>query len=71
MSDWIHNDDPLECGVRLPRKVVSAFKKQTVTAEWLRGGSLRSIAKRHGVSHDTVMRWTRGMSRRPIMEAAQ
>lgn len=70
-SDWVHNDDPLDCGVRLPNASINLWRKPAVIAAWQSGGTLRDIARRYRVSHETVREWTRlhskkcGASRRP------
>lgn len=68
---WVHNDDPLECGVRLPNASINLWRKPAVIADWQSGMTLRAIGAKYGISHDTVRAWTErhsrkvGASRRP------
>lgn len=60
---WVHDDDPLECGVKLT--------KPALIEDWKSGATLRELATKYGVSHDTAREWTlllsrdKGASRRP------
>lgn len=60
MTDWIEHEDPLECGVRLPRASINLWLKPRVIEQWKSGATLRECAKAHGVSHDTVRLWVSG-----------
>lgn len=60
---WVHDDDPLECGVRLPAKVINAWKRDRVVADWKSGMTLRALAAKHDISHETARQWTRRESR--------
>jgi len=68
---WVENDDPLECGVRLPAHVVNMWRKPRLIADWKSGMTLRDLAAKYGVSHETARKWTEhytrtvGASRRP------
>lgn len=63
-SDWVHNDDPLECGVKLPRASINLWRKPALIADWQQGATLRALADKYGVSHDTARAWTEGMTRK-------
>lgn len=60
---WVHNDDPLECGVRLPIHVINAWKRPRVIADWHTGATLRELADRYEISHQTAKEWTDGETR--------
>lgn len=60
---WVHDDDPLECGVLLPRHVVNGWKKPKLIADWQAGATVRDLAARYNISHETARAWTEGMSR--------
>lgn len=68
---WVHNDDPLECGVRLPTHAINLWRKPALIADWTKGATLRELAVKYDVSRDTAHKWTKlltrqtGASRRP------
>lgn len=64
MSDWVHNDDPLECGVRLPASSINLWRKPALVADWRAGWKLRDLAVKYGVSHETARKWTECLSRK-------
>lgn len=63
MSEWIHHDDPLECGVRLPRASINIWRKMALAKDWRAGWRLRDLAVKYGVSHETARKWTEGLTR--------
>lgn len=75
MTEWVHNDDPLEAGVRLPTSSINLWRKPRVIDEWMAGATLRDIADKYEISHETVRAWTEqlnrkaGASRRPHIES--
>lgn len=71
MSDWVHHDDPLECGVRLTTFAINLWRKPALIADWQAGATLRDLATKYEVNHETARKWTElltrkeGASRRP------
>ena len=63
-ADWIDNDDPLECGVRLPTSSINLWRKPRLIEDWKAGATLRDLATKYSVSHETARAWTDGMSRK-------
>lgn len=56
--------DGLDDGPPLPRWVVNAWKRERVVSEWQAGATLRDLAAKHEVSHETVRAWTEAMTRK-------
>ena len=63
-SDWVHNDDPLECGVRLTRLAINLWRKPALIADWQAGETLRSLSAKYKISHETARKWTEDLTRR-------
>lgn len=63
--------DGLDDGPPLPRSVVNGWKRDRIMVEWKGGATLRDLAAKYEVSHETVHAWTEneprpaGASRRP------
>lgn len=68
--------DGLDDGPPLPRLAINAWKRDQLTAEWIAGATLRSLASKYEVSHETARAWTQsntrkgGASRRPHRSGA-
>lgn len=68
---WVHDDDPLECGVKMTNYAINLWRKPALIADWQSGATLRELAAKYDVSHDTAREWTKlltrtkGASRRP------
>jgi len=63
-SDWVHNDDPLECGVKLTKYAINLWRKPALIADWQRGETLRTLSDKYKISHETARKWTEKMTRR-------
>jgi hypothetical protein len=63
--------DGIDDGPALPRWVVNAWKRERVVEAWMAGATLRDVAAKHEISHETARAWTetltrpKGASRRP------
>lgn len=63
--------DGIDDGPDLPRWVINGWKRDRIMIEWKAGATLRALAQKYEVSHETVRDWTEnepravGASRRP------
>lgn len=61
----------LDDGPPLPRWVINQWKRERLTNDWKAGATLRDLAAKYEVSHETARAWTEcqtrkvGASRRP------
>lgn len=74
-SEWRHDHKPdqsgLDDGPLLPRASINRRKRDSVVNDWKDGATLRDLAAKYQISHETVRAWTEreqrdvGASRRP------
>lgn len=60
---WVHDDDPLECGVKLTNFAINLWRKPALIADWQAGATLRALAAKYEVSHETARKWTERLKR--------
>lgn len=56
--------DGLDDGPPLPRWVVNNWNRDRVVADWKTGCTLRDLAVKHGISHETARAWTEALTRK-------
>lgn len=67
--------DGLDDGPPLTAYAINLWRKPALIADWQAGATLRDLASKYGVSHETARKWTErlsrraGASRRPQMSA--
>lgn len=63
--------DGLDDGPPLTNYAINLWRKPALIADWTAGETLRNLAKKYDVSHETARKWTEllsrneGASRRP------
>ena len=56
--------DGLDDGPPLTRYAINLWRKPALIAEWKAGATLRGLAAKYEVSHETARKWTELLTRR-------
>jgi len=55
--------DGLDDGPPLPVCVINAWKRDRLLIDWKAGATLRALAAKYEISHETARDWTNGLTR--------
>jgi transposase-like protein len=56
--------DGLDDGPPMTAYAINLWRKPALIAEWKAGATLRDLATKYGVSHETARKWTELLSRK-------